>query len=173
MFLSAHAIARAVEQGRITISPFDPTRLSGASYTFGVGDDLLRVDPTPVGGEVHFKPHRMPLVEGAWRLEPGALYLAATAEVVGSDEFAMRLIGRPSLGHVGLFLQVSADLGHQGARHAWTLEIVATNTTLLRPGDPIGQVAFCVSDGAISPYKGVFGATSEPLMSTLHTRPAA
>lgn len=168
MFLSRSAIARAVAAGAITIDPFDPARLTGASYVFGVADEMIEVRPEPDGRAVAFRPHPVPLEDGAWRLLPGRLYLAATDARIGSDRYAKRLVGRPALGHLGLFLQVSADLGHQGARHAWTLEIVATRPTKLSPFQLIGQVGFCRPLGAAAPYVGAFAATDRPKMSPFH-----
>jgi dCTP deaminase len=168
MFLSRAAIARAVEAGEITIDPFDPARLTGASYVFGVGDEMIEVAPSRAGDGFDFAPRPAPIEGGAWRLLPGRLYLAATDCRIGSDRYAKRLVGRPSLGLPGLFLQVSADLGHQGARHAWTLEIVATRPTRLAPFQPIGQVGFCRTLGKAAPYAGKFAATDRPLMSPLH-----
>jgi len=169
VFLSKTAIARAVDAGAVTIDPFDPAYLTGASYVFGVGAEMVEVDATETdGGGYRFAPRPVALTHGAWSLEPGRLYLAATAERIGSQRYAMRLVGRPALGHVGLFLQISADLGHQGAEHAWTLEIVATRPTRLAPGQRIGQVAFCRALGAVAPYRGAFAATDRPTMSPLH-----
>lgn len=171
MFLSKSAIARAVASGAVTIDPFDPERLTGASYVFGVGDEMLEVVATPDGGGYGFLSRPVALEDGAWPLLPGRLYLAATDARIGSDAYAMRLVGRPAIGHAGLFLQISADLGHQGARHAWTLEIIATRPTRLAPFQRIGQVAFCRTLGAPAPYAGAFAATDRPKMSPLHTSP--
>lgn len=172
MFLSAAAIERAMADRRITITPFDPARLGAASYTFGVGDEVFEVAPERTDTGYTFAPRPAPLQNGAWLLAPGRLYLAATQERMGSAHFAMRLVGRPGLGHIGLFLQVSADLGHQGALHAWTLEIVATNPTRLHPGQLIGQIGFCRTAGPARPYEGDFGASDRPMMSSLHGRRA-
>lgn len=172
MFLSRSAIVRAMDAGDVTIDPFDAARLTGASYVFGVGDEMLEVVATPEAAGYAFSPRAVPLEDGAWSLEPGRLYLAATDARIGSDAYAMRLVGRPALGHAGLFLQISADLGHQGACHAWTLEIIATRPTRLAPFQPIGQVAFCRTLGAPAPYAGAFAATDRPKMSPLHARPA-
>ena len=139
MFLSKSAIACAVETGAVTIDPFDPTRLTGASYVFGVGLDMLEVEAAPDGEGFSYASRAVELTDGAWTLEPGRLDLAATDCRIGSDRYAMRLVGRPALGHIGLFLQISADLGHQGARHAWTLEIVATRPTRLAPPTSVAK----------------------------------
>ncbi|MBU6372655.1 MAG: deoxycytidine deaminase [Alphaproteobacteria bacterium] len=168
MFLSRSAIERAVASGAVTIDPFDPTRFTGASYVFGVGDEMLEVAPQADGAGFTFSPRAVLLEDGAWSLQPGRLYLAATDARIGSNAYAMRLVGRPALGHTGLFLQISADLGHQGACHAWTLEIIATRPTRLAPFQKIGQVAFCRTLGAPAPYAGAFAATDRPAMSPLH-----
>lgn len=54
----------------------------------------------------------------------------------------MSLIGRSSTGRLGLFLQVSADLGHTGAEHKWTLELVAAKPIKIYPNMIIGQISF-------------------------------
>ncbi|OJH35768.1 dCTP deaminase domain-containing protein [Cystobacter ferrugineus] len=45
-------------------------------------------------------------------LQPGRVYLGSTQEVIGTDTYVPSLIGRSSLGRLGLFLQITADLGH-------------------------------------------------------------
>jgi hypothetical protein len=46
-----------------------------------------------------------------YRLEPGRVYLGSTVEQMGSESLAMSLLGRSSVGRLGLFLNISADLG--------------------------------------------------------------
>ena len=89
-------------------------------------------------------------------LEPHMLYLASTMEHIGSDIYAMSLIGKSSLGRLGLFLQVSANLGHTGSSHRWTLELVAAKKIKIFPKMLIGQVSFWINTGKIEKNKGTF-----------------
>ncbi len=85
-----------------------------------------------------------------------------TFEKIGSSNYSMRLIGRSSVGRYGLFLQVSADLGHIGACHFWTLEIVPLQNIIVYPFMKIGQVSFWENYGEKNLYKGYYGNFSKP-----------
>ena len=52
------------------------------------------------------------------------------------------LIGRSSVGRLGLFLQITADLGHLGKAHCWTLELKVVQSLIVYPHMKIGQVSF-------------------------------
>ena len=80
-------------------------------------------------------------------LKPHKLYLGNTIETIGSDKYVTQLIGRSSIGRLGLFLQVTAPLGHVGSRHKWTLELKCVQPLRVYPGMKIGQVTFWVMDG--------------------------
>jgi len=168
LILTNRAIEPLVEAGRILIDPFDPARLNSASYTFAISDELFEVVWTQSGEDFLFDWQRVNLVNGAWLLEPRKLYLATTVERIGSDEFVSRLTGRPALGLPGLFVQVTADLGHQGAKHRWTLELVPVLPTRLSPMQPVGQASFWKTSGTPTMYQGEFGSSDKPLRSQLH-----
>jgi dCTP deaminase len=170
LILTRSAIEAAVADGSVLIEPFAPERLNANSYTFAIADALFEVtaDKTDAGYDYGWRP--VPLgADGAWLLQPARLYLATTQERLGSTHFVSRLSGRPVLGLSGLCVQVTADLGHQGARHRWTLELVAAVETKLRPGQPVGQISFWRADGEATPYRGVFGHSDHPVRSRLHT----
>lgn len=94
---------------------------------------------------------------------PGRVYLATTVEVIGSHHYVPSLIGRSSLGRLGVYLQVSADLGNLGAIHAWTLEIVVCQPIRLYSDMIVGQVSFWTPDSSDAPsYKGPLGRVSVP-----------
>lgn len=176
MILSARAIAAAVEAETIVIEPFAPARLNPNSYTFAVADALYEVTAEPRGdgfaSDWAYDWRPVPLEHGFWVLQPRVLYLATTMERLGSATYVSRLTGRPQLGLPGLCVQVTADLGHQGAMHKWTLEFVASTPTRLAPFQPVGQISFWRPHGAARPYTGVFGASDVPLRSTLHQEAA-
>jgi dCTP deaminase len=94
-------------------------------------------------------------------LRPGRVYLGTTAEVIGSTAFVPSLIGRSSLGRLGMFLQYSADLGQLGTVHRWTLEIKVVQPTRVYAGMCAGQVTFWTAVGEALAYTGRFGRLSE------------
>ena len=74
----------------------------------------------------------------------------------------MSLIGRSSMGRLGLFLQVSANLGHTTSCHQWTLELVAAKPIRLYPNMIIGQVTFWDNQGEIYDHPFTYANFSLP-----------
>ena len=162
MILTGSAIAVAVEAGDIILSPFDPALVNPNSYNYHL-DSKLKLHTGSV--QDPFLPHlteEIIIPESGYVFRPGVLYLGATIEVIGSRKYVPSLIGRSSIGRLGVFVQVSADLGNLGAVHKWTLEIVVCQQVRLYPGMRFGQVSFWEPTGEIPAYHGHFGAISEP-----------
>ena len=78
------------------------------------------------------------------------------------------LIGRSSIGRLGLFVQLSANLGHRGVLHRWTLELLPAMDIYVYPGQVIGQVSFWTAVGEVLPYDGWYGRHDLPMPSKLH-----
>ncbi|MDY7226303.1 dCTP deaminase [Hyalangium rubrum] len=147
MILTGPEIARAVGEGRIDLEPFEPDRLNPNSYNYRLGPELVEIhnDVIDLRGEQHTVRTRIP-PEG-FLLQPRRIYLGTTLEVIGSDTYVPSLIGRSSLGRLGLFLQITADLGHLGTRHSWTLELKVVQPLIVYAGMRIGQVSFWKPEG--------------------------
>jgi dCTP deaminase len=167
MILTGSEIAKVRKARRITIEPYSATQLNPNSYDFRLGTQLGV--PVTNAGASEFSVIDLP-VDG-FVLEPRKMYLGHTLEQLGSDTYAMRLMGRSSLGRLGLFLQVSADLGHTGACHQWTLEIVAALPFKIYPKMRIGQISFWKNFGTPRAYEQRYAAFNAPTPSRLNTRP--
>ncbi|MFS8098838.1 dCTP deaminase [Lentzea alba] len=163
MILTGKAIAEAVEAGEITISPFDPARLNPNSYNYSLGAEIRFTPRETLDAKTNAPWPETTIPEEGFLLLPGRLYLATTAEVIGSTAFVTSLIGRSSLGRLGLFVQVTADLGHQGAVHRWTLELAVVQPLRVYAGMRLGQVSFWRSRGAVTAYGGAYGDAMAPM----------
>ncbi len=156
MILTGPEIVRERAAGRIRISPFDPAHVNPNSYNYRLAPALRRVRSADDAGE----PIDIPgtgLV-----LEARTLYLGSTVETLGSERYVTSLIGRSSLGRLGLFLQISANIGHLGAAHKWTLELRACRPILVYPNMIIGQVTFWEIAGDPMSYEGYYGRFDHP-----------
>ncbi|MFD7505406.1 deoxycytidine deaminase [Streptomyces sp. NPDC059850] len=162
MILTGSAIEQAVSCGDITIDPFDPDLVNPNSYNYRLGDVLkVPIDgPADPRMETALKTVHIPV--GGYELQPGTLYLGATVERIGSARYVTSLIGRSSLGRLGTFLQISADLAQLGALHQWTLEIVVVQPLTIYAGMRVGQVSFWERAGAPMPYVGHYGRLDDP-----------
>jgi dCTP deaminase len=159
MILSGAAIRQAVQQGEIVLGAWSEQQLNPNSYNFRLADKLLHI--ADAGGFFPL-PRWIELGPEGFVLEPRNLYLGATAEVIGSDRFAMTLLGRSSTGRLGLFLNVTADLGHTGSSSRWTLELSVVQSLRIYPGMQVGQVAFWRNAGSVALYGGRYQQDLEP-----------
>ncbi|MDQ2846374.1 MAG: deoxycytidine triphosphate deaminase [Actinomycetota bacterium] len=155
MLLTGAEIASERGRGAIAIEPFDLTQVEQNSYGFRLGHRLLecqaevfdaRRPPEPI------EPFELPV--GGIVLQPNRLYLGETLEIIGSDRYACELYGTLSIASLGVWIQVSAPLGHTGAVIRWTLEIRVTQPIRLHPGMVIGKVAFWGVNGEVVHYNG-------------------
>jgi dCTP deaminase len=148
MILTGKEIEKQVKIGNIMIKPFSKDRLNPNSYNYRISDRLIVFDIK--GGRKVLKTIKIP--KEGYVLRPHQAYLASTYESLGSKKYAMSLIGRSSLGRLGLFLQISANLGHTGSTHKWTLELVCVRPFRIYPNMIIGQISFWTNEGEIVPY---------------------
>jgi dCTP deaminase len=154
MILTGKEIIREVSDGNISITPFSLDQINPNSYNYRLGE-TLKVFSQFDGVKSLFEEIRIP--KEGYVLEPNKMYLSTTSEEIGSSAYAMSLIGRSSMGRLGLFLQVSADLGHTTSCHNWTLELVASVAIRVYPGMEIGQVSFWENQGQCNKYEGFYG----------------
>ncbi|WP_406834893.1 dCTP deaminase domain-containing protein [Streptomyces sp. AHU1] len=161
MILTGPEIVRQRRRGALTIEPFRPLQLNPVSYNYRLGTVLKTHQALVTDTHADHGLDEFEIPECGFVLRPGRVYLGTTAEVIGSSEFVPSLIGRSSLGRLGMFLQYSADLGQVGSCHRWTLEIKVVQPTRVYAGMPAGQVTFWSTAGDALAYRGRFGRLSD------------
>ena len=116
MILTGEEIIRQVAFGRIHISPFIKKNINPNSYNYRLAPELLEIVDNPIDPKSEQQFCKIQIPEEGFMLLPGHLYLGSTMEEFGSDYYVTSLIGRSSVGRLGIFLQITADLGHLGAK---------------------------------------------------------
>lgn len=154
MILSGLKIKEEVLKGNITIDPYNENLLNPNSYNYRLGDELLLIEDDIIDPKKKTNYKKIKLTEEGYILKPNKLYLGNTVERIGSDKYVTQLIGRSSVGRLGLFLQITAPLGHVGCCHSWTLELKVVEPLRIYPNMKIGQVTFWCIDGPYEKYKG-------------------
>ncbi len=155
MLLTGAEIIEQHRLGAIVIAPFNPAQVEQNSYGFRLGYRLLECDPAVFDARrplAAVEPVDIP-AEGTV-LYPDRLYLGETLEVIGSDFYACELYGTLSTAALGVWIQVSAPLGHTGAVIRWTLEIRVAQPIRVHPEMLIGKVAFWSVNGDVVHYTG-------------------
>ncbi len=162
MILSDRDIKRYIEEGKITISPFEPKRVQPASVDLLLDRTFLIFDIV----NQHVIDVRQP-TEGLMRrieiedgrpfiLHPGEFALGATYEEVGvADDVVGRLEGKSSLGRLGIIIHATAGYLDPGNRLKLTLELsnIGSLPVKLYPMMPIAQMSFSpLSSACENPY---------------------
>ncbi|MFE9819370.1 deoxycytidine triphosphate deaminase [Streptomyces sp. NPDC005773] len=152
MILTGSAIAGAVSTGEITISPYEPERISPNAYDWRLGDTIRICDgDLDAASRTTFTEH--PIPASGVVLKPGVLYLGITLEKTGSETYAQLLNGDRTIGALGIWVHVSAPLGHQGHAIRWTLEIRVAKPARVYPGMTFGKLVFLTTVGSPSSYQ--------------------
>ena len=155
MLLTGSEIVSQRDRGVVVIEPFEPGQVEQNSYGFRLGPRLLECQPELFDARRPVTPRAATAIpdEGIV-LYPNRLYLGETLEVIGSERHACELYGCLSVAALGIWIQVSAPLGHTGAIVRWTLEIRVAQPVRLRAGLRIGKVAFWSVAGRLTRYTG-------------------
>jgi dCTP deaminase len=175
VILTAAAIRAAIQCGDIAIDPFEAGRLSPNAYDWRLGEHLLACGGTLDAAEVTSgDEHAIPgtgLV-----LQPGMLYLGVTYERTCSARYAQLLDGSRDTGALGIWVHVSAPLGHVGHAIAWTLEIRVVRPVRIYPRMTFGKLVFLRVCGDCTTYQqpgAKYAATAGIGISRLHEELAA
>ena len=172
MILADKDIRKAVEDGDITISDFDESRLQPASYDILLGNKFIINDANstqfidPVN-KIYAKTHEVEIPDdGTFVLHPGISVLGISHDYFGSDKYLIQLGGKSSLARIGLMVHNTAGLINPGHYLNITLELCNLNNVpiILRPNMPIGQLTFWqLSSDVEKDYKqlGRFGTGEE------------
>uniref|UniRef100_A0A6B2LLZ2 Uncharacterized protein n=1 Tax=Arcella intermedia TaxID=1963864 RepID=A0A6B2LLZ2_9EUKA len=163
--LSGNEILKAIEEGEIKITPFDPKSVGCASVDLTLSNEFrfFKRGQTviPVKEETDFKEmtEKMVLKEGeTFLLLPGTACLGCTVETINlSPRLCGLLEGRSRFARLGLFVHITAGFMAPGINNRQVLEIYnASNHALeLCPGTKICQFVFMKMCGEGN-YNGKF-----------------
>ncbi|MGW3555824.1 dCTP deaminase [Streptomyces sp. NPDC000963] len=162
MILTGPEITQATADGRIRVSPFEPTQVNPNSYNVRLGSTLLTYTADTLDAHRPNATESIEIGPDGFELQPGQLYLGHTIEEVGSDTFVPLLFGRSSVGRLGLFVEITAPIGDIGFHGQWTLMLSPIRPLRVYPGMRIGQVMFFVSVGPVALYAGKYQSSTGP-----------
>ncbi|MGC4808463.1 dCTP deaminase [Micromonospora sp. DT233] len=152
MILTGPEILRAVEAGDIGIDPFDSARVSPNAYDWRLGD-TIRLCDTDLDARRPTEYTELTIPPDGMLLLPGRLYLGVTYERTRSDRYAQFINGDRTLGALGVWVHVSAPLGHVGHAIRWTLEICTVRRVRIYPRMTFGKIIFLKTVGEHASYQ--------------------
>eukprot|EP01113_Clastostelium_recurvatum_P036268 TRINITY_DN5148_c0_g1_i2.p1 TRINITY_DN5148_c0_g1~~TRINITY_DN5148_c0_g1_i2.p1 ORF type:complete len:184 (+),score=46.04 TRINITY_DN5148_c0_g1_i2:39-554(+) len=150
--LSRDEILKAISEGEIEISPYDPNFVGCASVDLTLSNEFRFYKPgrevIPVNEQTDFKDltEKVIMPEGEpYLLLPGQACLGITTENVKlSPRLCGLLEGRSRFARLGLFVHITAGFMNPGINNRQVLEIynASNNALALIPGTKICQFIF-------------------------------
>jgi dCTP deaminase len=165
VILTGPQIQAEVEQKNITIDPFCPKQLNPNSYNFRLGRTLMKYKHHELDA---YKPNETiswEMEDDGYVLQPNELVLGHIEEHIGSDMYVPIIKGRSSIGRLGIFIVITADLVDQGAFGQWTMMLSVVQPVRVYPGMLIGQMTFWVPYGEPMLYEGKYQGAKGPGVS--------
>ncbi|MCA9332946.1 dCTP deaminase [Candidatus Saccharibacteria bacterium] len=168
MIITGSSIKREVEKGKIHIEPFIESQLNPNSYNFRLGDTITVYTEKILDPKKHNKTKTLPIPKNGIVLQPDTLYLGHTLEVMGSEHYVPIIRGRSSIGRLGIFINITADLIDIGSINQWTLQIHVVQPVRVYPRMLIGQVTFWHVKGMVTLYNGKYQGSRGPVASQIY-----
>jgi dCTP deaminase len=168
MILTGSEILKNIEGGKIVISPFNISQLNPNSYNFTLGNKLVVYNNYILDAKKNNEARELIIPDSGITLATGTIYLGHTQEEIGSNNFVPIIRGRSSVGRLGLFINITADLIDMGSINQLTLQLNAVQPVTIYPGMQIGQVTFWQPLGEIVKYEGRYAGSSGPVTSKMY-----
>jgi dCTP deaminase len=156
MILTGNEILKNVDNKKIVIDPFNLSHLNPNSYNFTLGNRLMIYNNYILDAKKNNDVREIIIPDEGITLAHGTVYLGYTKEIIGSDYFVPIIRGRSSIGRLGLFINITADLIDIGSINHLTLQLNAVQPVTIYPGIQIGQVTFWKPLGEIQKYEGKY-----------------
>jgi dCTP deaminase len=165
MILTGPQIESAVEKSEIVIRPFRKRQLAPNSYDFRLGDRCCVYTDEILDAAKENQTRTFIIPKSGLVLQPDRIYLINTLETMGSNRYVPIIRGRSSVGRLGIFVDITADLIDLGSINQWTLQIHAVHAVRIYPGMLIGQVTFWRTYGRRVQYNGKYSKHQSPVAS--------
>lgn len=149
MILTDKQILKAIDSGRIVVTPFRQDCLGTNSYDVHLGPNLAVYTDEVLDAKKHNEVRHFEIGPEGFVIQPGELYLGVTEEYTETHEFVPFLEGKSSVGRLGIDIHATAGKGDVGFCNTWTLEISCVKPVRIYAGMPIGQLIYFKIDGAI------------------------
>lgn len=165
MILTGPQIHAGVNAGDIVIRPYRKRHLAPNAYDFHLGNRCCVYTTKTLDAARQNATRTFLIPTEGLLLDPRRLYLVNTEETMGSTRFVPIIRGRSSVGRLGIFIDITADLIDLGSINQWTLQLHAVQSVRIHPGMKIGQVTFWRTFGRRKQYAGKYSCHQSPVPS--------
>ena len=150
----------------IFIEPFNPERVNPNSYNLSLADELMVYTDDVLDPKKENKTEAIIIPEEGYVLEPGKVYLARTSEYTKTFNLVPMIIGRSSLGRLGLAVHVTSGFGDVGFCGYWTMQLICVQRMKIYPGMKICQIFYHTVCGDTTNYSSDKYQNSSEIMAS-------
>lgn len=126
----------------IIIDPFDNQQLNPNSYNLRLHNELLVYTAETLDAKTNNATKSIIIPEEGFVLKPGELYLARTYEYTETHGLVPMILGRSSIGRLGISVHLTSGFGDIGFCGHWTLQLTCVKKVKIYPFMKICQIFY-------------------------------
>ncbi len=128
--------------GDIIIEPYTGEQLNPNSYNLRLHNELLVYKNDVLDVKEKNETEAIIIPDEGLLLEPGQLYLARTLEYTETYGLVPMILGRSSVGRLGITVHITSGFGDIGFCGYWTLQLTCVKRVRIYPGMKICQIFY-------------------------------
>lgn len=141
MILSGSEIKKRMGKD-IIIKPFSDEQLNPNSYNLKLHNELLVYKELLLDAKRDNPTEKIIIPDEGYVLKAGELYLARTVEYTETRNLVPMIIGRSSLGRLGVTVHITSGFGDIGFCGYWTLQLTCIKDVRIYPNMKICQIYY-------------------------------
>lgn len=141
MILTGKEIERRLGND-IIIEPYVAEQLNPNSYNLRLHNELLIYKGDILDPKENNETETLLIPEEGLVLEPGQLYLARTLEYTETRGLVPMILGRSSVGRLGITVHITSGFGDVGFCGYWTLQLTCVKKVRIYPNMKICQIFY-------------------------------
>lgn len=165
MILTGNEIMKRLDK-EIFIKPFYPEQVNPNSYNLSLADELMVYTEDVIDPKQENKTETITIPKKGYVLEPRKVYLARTSEYTKTFNLVPMIIGRSSLGRLGLAVHVTSGFGDVGFCGYWTMQLICVQRIKIYPGMKICQIFYNTVCGDTTDYSSDKYQNSSDIMAS-------
>ena len=126
----------------IVIEPYNEDQLNPNSYNLRLHNELMVYTSDVLDVKQKNPTQTIVIPEEGYVLEPGQLYLARTAEYTETHGLVPMIIGRSSVGRLGITAHITSGFGDIGFCGYWTMQLTCVRPVRIYPDMRICQIFY-------------------------------
>lgn len=136
----------------IRIDPYCPEQLNPNSYNLRLHHEIMTYSNAVLDAKTDNPTRTIVIPEEGFELQPGELYLARTLEYTETRNLVPMIIGRSSVGRLGITVHLTSGFGDVGFQGFWTLQLTCVKRVRIYAGMKICQIFYHTILGDASEY---------------------